>query len=68
MSVRTSASFPADSFALAKAVADYQHRTFGNYVVHCVMIESNRRKKELEKKGITIGDTFTRFCRSSPSC
>ena len=54
MSVRTSASFPDNSFALAKAVADYQHRSFGNYIIHCVMIESNRRKKELETKGIII--------------
>lgn len=59
MSVRTSASFPEENFALAKAVADYQHRSFGNYIIHCVMIESNRRKKQLQDAGIVIDTPFS---------
>ena len=50
MSKKVSATFKDDEYAAALLVAAHQDRTFAGYIVHCVNIETKRRKWETDTK------------------
>ena len=58
MSVKKKITFSAEAAAQVAAVAKYQHRTFSNYVMHCTMAETNKRKKLLQAADLWPGDTL----------
>ena len=47
MSIKKAATFTDEDYRLAAAVAKMQNRSFANFMVHCVMVEARRRKKDL---------------------
>ena len=56
MSIKKSATFSDSDFEVAARVAEYQRRTFANYIVHCVMAETKRRIKDVEAAVAVNGD------------